>query len=101
MLVLVMGERRRFSGRPARHQAVGALVDLPLDELLKGLCVNLAVLERRDQRRDRASKWRHWHGGKLLRPGARQGGASERRRDNRVWGLRRQEAGSPLRYGLT
>ena len=33
LLVLVMGERRRFARRPARHEPVRALVDLPLDQL--------------------------------------------------------------------
>jgi hypothetical protein len=44
------GEGHPFSGRPARHDAVGALEDLPLGELAKGRDVHLAVLERRDER---------------------------------------------------
>jgi hypothetical protein len=40
---------------------VRALVDLPFDEPLVSACIDLAILERRDQRRDRALEGRHWH----------------------------------------
>ena len=54
LLVLVMAERRRFARGPARHEPVRALVDLPLDELLERRRIELAVLERGDQGRERA-----------------------------------------------
>ena len=53
-LVLVMAEGRRFAGRAAGHQAVGALVDLPVDEVSESLLVDRAVVERRDQRDERS-----------------------------------------------
>jgi hypothetical protein len=40
---------------------VRALVDLPLDEPLVGASIDLAVLEGRDEGRDRALEGRHWH----------------------------------------
>jgi len=43
-----------------------ALVDLPLDEALEGLRVDLAVLERREEGRDLALEGRHWHEISLL-----------------------------------
>ena len=48
-LLLVMLQRRRFAGRAARHQSVGALADLPGDVLLKCGFVDSAVLERGNQ----------------------------------------------------
>ena len=53
-LVLGMVERGRFAGGAAGNKAVRPLGDLPLDEVLKGLLVNLAFPERGDQRNQRA-----------------------------------------------
>src|SRR5262249_27573918 len=54
LLVLVVTQRGRFAGRPARHKPVRALVDLPLDELAERGHVDFAVLEPGDQGRNRA-----------------------------------------------
>jgi hypothetical protein len=43
-----------------------ALVDLPLDEALEALGVDLAILERRYEGRDRALEGRHGHENSLL-----------------------------------
>ena len=48
------------------HEPVRSLADLPLDKGLEGLFVELAVLEGRNQSRDRALKRRHGHGAALL-----------------------------------
>ena len=45
--VFVVGQCRRFAGGPARGQAIGALFDVPGDEVTQGGPVDLAVLERR------------------------------------------------------
>ena len=50
LFVLVVGERRAFAGGADRHQAVGALGDLPIDQLTEGFLVDRAVLERGDER---------------------------------------------------
>ena len=50
-LVLVVAERGALAGGADRHQPVRALRDLPFDQPLERLLVDLAVLERRDQRR--------------------------------------------------
>ena len=57
-LLLVIGERRRFAGRAARHQSVRALADLPGHMLLKGGLVQLVVAKRRDQRDERSLEHR-------------------------------------------
>ena len=49
-LVLVVAERRAFAGRAHRHEAVAALLDLPVDEGAEGLLVEPAVAHRRHQR---------------------------------------------------
>ena len=54
LLVLVMGQGRAFAGRPDRHEAVGAVLDLPFDMGAEGLLVDGAVLERRHQSGERA-----------------------------------------------
>src|SRR6266481_758298 len=48
-LVLIVVHRRAFPGGADRHQAVGALGDLPAHQAPKGRFVERAVLERRDQ----------------------------------------------------
>ena len=48
--VLVVGERRTFAGGADRNKPTGALGDLPIDQIAKGLLVHRTVLERRDER---------------------------------------------------
>ena len=48
-LVLVVVERRRFAGGADRGEAIGPLLDVPVDELAEGVVIDLAVLERRDE----------------------------------------------------
>ena len=57
-LMLVVRQRRAFAGGADRHQAVGALGDLPVDQVAERFLVDGTVLERRDQRGERASKAR-------------------------------------------
>jgi hypothetical protein len=52
--MLGVAEGRGFAGGADRHQAVRALLDLPVDELLESLLVDLAAGERRDQRDERS-----------------------------------------------
>src|SRR5690606_27017196 len=47
--MLFMAERGRFAGGAAGHERTGPFVDLPLDEALKGIGVDRAVAERRDE----------------------------------------------------
>lgn len=49
--VLLMAGRG-LAGRPDRHQPVGSLPDLPIDEGLEGFLVDFPVLERRQERDD-------------------------------------------------
>ena len=49
-LVLGMAQRRRFSRGAAGQQPVRALGDLPFDEVAERALVDLAAVERRDQR---------------------------------------------------
>ena len=58
LLVLVMRQRRALAGGADRHQAVGALADLPVHQVAECLLVERAVFERRDQRGKRSSKAR-------------------------------------------
>ena len=46
--VLLVRQRRALARRADRHEPVGALRDLPLDEAAEGLLVDLAVTKRRD-----------------------------------------------------
>ena len=50
------GERRGFTGRPDRDDAVGALVNLPLDKFLKRLLLDPASREWRDERGNRTAE---------------------------------------------
>ena len=54
--VFVMAEGRRFPGGAARHQAVGSLVDLPVDQAEEGILVDRLVLKRGDQGDQRSRK---------------------------------------------
>src|SRR3954469_1737965 len=56
--MLIMRERRAFPRGPDRHEAVGALADLPLDQVAEHLLVDRAVFERRDQRGKRSPEVR-------------------------------------------
>ena len=49
VLVLNVVQSRRLARRAHRGQAVGALLDVPLDQLLQGGEVDLTVLERGDE----------------------------------------------------
>ena len=57
-LVLVMAHGRAFAGGADRHQAVGALGDLPAHQRAKGRLIERAVLERRDQGGERSPEIR-------------------------------------------
>src|SRR4030095_5176763 len=52
--VLVVAQRGRFPRGAARHDAVGSIADVELDELAELVLVNGAVPEWRDQRDDGA-----------------------------------------------
>ena len=54
--VLVVRQGRPRARRADRHEAVRALLDLPLDERAERVLVEGAGLERRHQRRDRAGE---------------------------------------------
>ncbi len=57
-LMFVLTEGGRFSGRTARHQAVGALSNLPSHQLLKSPLIHVSVAEWRDQRDERSLEHR-------------------------------------------
>src|SRR3990172_3391525 len=57
-LVLVVRERRRLAGRPARDEAVGPVGDVEFHELADLRLVHLAVLERGDHRDERTLEFR-------------------------------------------
>ena len=62
MLVLVMAQRGRFARGADRNQPVGALFDLPFDEITEGFLVQRAVCrEGRNQRRNRTLELRMLH----------------------------------------
>src|SRR5579883_3502519 len=45
-VMLLMAQDRRFAGRPAGDEPMAPLLDLPIDEVLKGTLIDLAVAER-------------------------------------------------------
>src|SRR5436309_1613732 len=47
-LVLLMGKRGGLARRPARHDPIGSVRDLPLDQIAEGFLVYFAVAKRRD-----------------------------------------------------
>jgi hypothetical protein len=47
--MLVMAERRRFTGGTAWHKSVRALFNLPIDKALERFFINPAIAERRNQ----------------------------------------------------
>ena len=49
-LVLVMGQRRAFARGADRDEPVGALGDLPIDQVAERFLVDRTVLERGDER---------------------------------------------------
>lgn len=51
--VLGVAESGGFTSRAARHQTIGALLNLPLNERLIGVLVDPAVGKRRDRRNER------------------------------------------------
>ena len=53
LVMLRMRQRRAFAGGPTGNEAVGALGDLPLDEVAERLFVELAVAKRRHQSGER------------------------------------------------
>src|SRR5262249_51450832 len=57
-LVFLVVERRRLAGGADRRQAVGALLDVPVDETAEAIKVNVAVAEGGDER--------HRHAGELF-----------------------------------
>ena len=52
-LMLFVGQSRAFTRCPDRHQTMRAFADMPLDQLLERIQIQLAVLERRDECRHR------------------------------------------------
>src|SRR5437763_14834837 len=64
-MLLVVAQGRGFTRRPARHQRIAALGDLPLDELTKCVLGDTATGKGRYQRRDGAEKHElsSFHGG--------------------------------------
>jgi hypothetical protein len=75
-LVLVVREGRRLAGGAARHQAVGAVGHVQLDQLAQLRLVHLGVLERRDQRDERAGENRVHT---VVSPATRSSNVSRRR----------------------
>src|SRR3546814_13266512 len=57
-VVLLVAQRRRLARRAAGNQPVRALGDLPLDEILKGFLVDLAVPDGGDARNASAEERR-------------------------------------------
>jgi len=57
-LVLLVRQRGALAGGADRHQAIGALGDLPVDQAAEGLLVERAVAERGDKRGERAPEAR-------------------------------------------
>ena len=58
LLVLVMRERRALAGGADRDQSVGALGDLPFDQVAERVLVDRVVPERRHQRGERSPEIR-------------------------------------------
>ena len=58
LLVLVVAQGRALAGGADRHQAIGSLGDLPLDQIAKGLLIQRAVLEGGEKRRERSPEAR-------------------------------------------
>ena len=50
LLVLLVGQRRAFAGGADRNQPIGALGDLPIDQVAERFLIDGAVLERGDER---------------------------------------------------
>src|SRR5437899_7178027 len=47
-LVLFMGQRGGLARRPARHDTIGSVCDLPLEQIAEGFLVYFAMAKRRD-----------------------------------------------------
>src|SRR5680860_1781028 len=88
--MLLMIERGGLAGRAARHETMGALVDLPLNEFTEGWLVEGAVPEGRDEGRDRAMKRRRGQSGVPRAKRVLRGSVAKSRADNRGSRLRRQ-----------
>ena len=75
-LVLVVRQGRRLAGGAARHDPVGAVGHLELDQLAQLCLVHLAVAERRDERDERTGEGRPH---RVVSPATRSSKVSRRR----------------------
>ena len=69
-VLFVVAERRAFTGGAARHDALGPLGNVPLDQLFQRRKIDLVIFEWGDDGDDRTAEWLCGHGDL---PGGREG----------------------------